>query len=508
MSTAVLTPPQPFIEMRRPDVALLDRRGPVLLLLLAWSAFLFLYGIGQSDLYRTEGLRAILGAEFLRSGNWVVPTLYGEPLLTKPPGSYAAIALASWPTGHVTTLTARLPSVAAAILTVACFYATFARMFGRRAGLAAAALLPASVMWLERVPTAEIDLLQLAWVAAALLAFLCALECAETDEQDRRWEWFWWQLALLAVAGGVLTKWTAPAFFYLTVIPLLWWRGRVNLLWRWPHLTAAALAVVPCLAWAAAAVSMVGWDTFRETVGREALQRLSPAHHPRAYPWRELLEFPLGFLVTNLPWSAFALLTLRPSFAGIWDARGRRMLQLLHCWTWANLLFWTIVPGHRPRHAFPLQPGLAGLAALVWVAWLTGKLPWPWPRLAPAKVLAGLLICWLAVKLGHAHVVAPARDHGRHTRATGERLAAAVPAQATLHLCGLKDEGVLFYYGRPARRIADFRDQGQMREAEYLLLTEAEWQQWPTDSPAAAIERLHDEQGAPIVLVRRGADAR
>jgi 4-amino-4-deoxy-L-arabinose transferase-like glycosyltransferase len=399
-------------------------------------------------------------------------------------------------------VTARLPSAVAATLTVLLFYATFARAFGRRAGLAAAALLPASVMWLERVPTAEIDLLQLAWVAAALLALARALEEAEALEPVQWREWLWWQAALLAVAGGVLTKWTAPAFFYLSAVPLLWWRGRLRLLFGWPHLAAAALGAMVCLAWAAAAVRLAGWETFRDTVGREALQRLSPAHHPRAYPWRELLEFPLGFLATNLPWSAVALVTLRPAFAGLWGERGRRLLQLFHCWAWTNLAFWTLVPGHRPRHAMPLQPALAGLAATVWVAWLTGRLRWPLRRLSPGRALAVLLAGWLAVKLGHAHLVVPARDHDRHTHETGARLAELVPAGETLYLGALKDEGVLFYYGRPARRLADAADGPPAAGAAYLVLTEAEWRGWPPGRPAEVVEALRDEQGAPIVLVR------
>ena len=61
----------------------------------------------------------------------------------------------------------------------------------------------------------------------------------------------------------------------------------------------------------------------------------------------ELLTFPLEFLLSNLPWSAVTLLTLRPTFARVWDQRGRLLLQLFLCWTWANLLFWAVVPGHR-----------------------------------------------------------------------------------------------------------------------------------------------------------------
>lgn len=508
MSVAVLTPPPRRAALPTATPPPLERRGPALLILLALCGLLFLYGIGQGDLYRTEGLRALLGEEFLRTGNWIVPTLYGEPLLTKPPGIYSAIALASWPAGRVSTVTARLPSAFAATVTVFLFYATFARAFGRPAGLAAAAILPASVMWLERVPSAEIDLLQLAWVAAALLALARAVEEAESPVPVRWREWLWWQVALLAVAGGVLTKWTAPAFFYLTAVPLLWWRGRLRLLFGWPHLAAAALGALPCLAWAGAAISLAGWETFRDTVGREALQRLSPAHHPRAYPWRELLTFPLEFLLTNLPWSAAALLTLRPAFARLWDERGRRLLQLFHCWAWANLLFWTLVPGHRPRHGMPLQPALAGLAALVWVAWLSGRLRWPLRRLSPGRALAVLLALWLVVKLGHAHVVIPARDRDRHTHQTGERLAALVPAEEVLYLGNLKDEGVLFYYGRPSRRLAEAAGGQPPAGAAYLVLTEAEWKKWPAERPVEVIEPLRDEQGEPIFLVRAGVAAR
>jgi 4-amino-4-deoxy-L-arabinose transferase-like glycosyltransferase len=480
----------------------LERRGPALVILVCFCAFLFLYGVGQGDLYRTEGLRALIGQEFLRSGNWIVPELYGEPLLTKPPGIYAAIALTGLPFGQVTTITARLPSALAATATVLLFYATFARLFGRRCGLAAAALLPASIMWLERVPTAEIDLVQLAWVAAALLALPRAIEAAEAHDPRRWHEWLWWQVALLAVAGGVLTKWTAPAFFYLTAVPLLWWRGRLRLLFGWPHLLAAVLGALPCFVWAGAAIWLAGWETFRDTVGREALQRLSPAHHPRAYPWLEVPVFPVEFLLANLPWSAVALLTLRPSFSRLWDARGRLLLQLFHCWTWTNLCFWAVVPGHRPRHELPLQPGLAGLAALVWIAWLTGRLHWPWRRLSAGRALAGILAVWLIVKLGHAHIIIPARDRGRHTRETGERLAALVPEGETLYLGALKDEGILFYYNRPARRFSETLSAMNGLGSAYLALTEAEWRNCTPASNVRMIESMRDEQGEPIFLVR------
>jgi 4-amino-4-deoxy-L-arabinose transferase-like glycosyltransferase len=484
----------------RPGLRALRRRALPVTLLLAWCGCLFFYGLGTGELYQTESLRAVVGAEMLRGGSWVVPTLYGEPLLTKPPGMYLAVALASWPFGHVTALTARLPSALAGTAAVLLFYATFARRLGRRAGLAAAAPLPACLLWLARVPSAEIDLLQLAWVVGGLCCFLRALELAEMPGTGAARQWLWWQAALLCVAGGVLTKWTAPAFFYLSVFLLLLRRGRLRLLLGTPHLAAAAVAGGLCLAWLWAAAARVGWDVLWGTVAREALQRLSPHHHPRPYPWGELITFPLSFLAASLPFSACAVWALRPGFSRLWGERARRLLGLLHCWTWGNLLFWTLVPGHRPRHVLPLQPGLAALAAFVWVAWLTGRLRWPLPRLRPGVVLVGLLVCWLAVKVVFVQAVVPARDRGRQPQARGQQIAARVPPGETLYLCHLKDEGILFYYGRPARRLADFHSLPRDRPA-YLLLTEAEWRAWPGPEPAEVVLEMTDEQGAAIYLV-------
>lgn len=480
---------------------------------------LFFHGLNHGDLWRTEGLRAIIAAEFLRSGNWVVPTLYGEPLFTKPPGHYAAIALVSWPFGGVTTWSARLPSALAATVTVCLFAAYFRRQLGVRAGLVAALALPTSFMWLDKVPTAEIDGLQVAWVSAALLCFLRALETEEKGTWGmQRAEslppaaFGWWLAALLCVAGGVLTKWTAPAFFYGTVVPLLWWRGRLRSLVGWPHLLGVAAAGGLVLAWVAAAVAQTGWHVFYDTVSREALQRLSPgynaiarqvmaAHHRDTLPaWVETVLHPFVVFGAALPWSAAALVTLRPGFARVWDERGRFLLQALHCWAWPNLLFWSLVPEHAPRHSFPLFPGIAGLAALVWIAWLTGKLTWPVPRLRPLPALLTVLALWLVIKLVFVHAIIPHRNRDRQPKVRGEQLAAAVPPGAVLYLFRMKDECTMFYYGRPVRRLPGPADLPPSDEPLYCILEAAEWRHW-SGRPAEALLHLQDEQGAAIVLV-------
>lgn len=494
-----------------------------LLLVLGLCSFLFFHGLSAGDFYRTEGLRALIAQEFLRSGDWIVPRLYGQPHLTKPPGMYAAIALGSWPAGTVCEWTARLPSAAAATLAVVLFSGYFRRQLGSLAGLVAAVVLPMSILWLTYTPSAEIDMLQVAWVTAAILCFLRALEIAEAcpptawvhvsalscqlkpiaPHHGSKVECLWWLAALLCVAGGFLTKWTAPAFFYGTVVPLLWWRRRLRLLVRWPHLVSVSLAASLCLAWIGAVVALAGWSTFADTVSREALLRLLPGEH-RPYPWSKLLTHPLLLLATTLPWSAVALVALWPGFAQLFDPRGQRLLQALHCWVWPNLFFWSVVPERAVRHSFPLFPGLAGLATLVWLAWLTGRLRWPFSPLRPAPVLAGALALWLLVKLTFVHVAIPARNETRQPRAKGEQLAACVPEGKTLYVFGLKnkDEGILFYYGRAVRRLPGPACLSPSEGSVYALLDEPEWREEKWAQAAEVILPLQDEQGAVIVLVR------
>jgi 4-amino-4-deoxy-L-arabinose transferase-like glycosyltransferase len=472
-------------------------RAADVLLLVALGGFLFFYGLGAGQLRGTECLRALIAEGFLRSGNWIVPVLYGEPLFTKPPGMYAAIALVSWPFGAVSEETARLPSAIAAVLTVLLVYWYFGRQLGRQGGLVAALVLPLSPLWLEKAPSAEIDMLQVAWVTGAILFFLRALE-AEEDKETRSWPW--WTASLLCVAGGVLTKWTAPVFFYLTVVPLLWWRGRLRLLLGRRHLASAALAAGICLAWAAAAVALTGWDVFAATVSNEALQRLSPSHSPRPYPWLTSLAHPLKLLTFALPGSALALVTLRRGFADLWDERGRRLLQALHCWAWPNILFWSLPTEHTPRHSFPLFPALSGLAAFVVLAWLTGRLPWRLPRVTPRQLLVGMLALWLVVKVAYVQVEVPRRQVRGGPRAAAAALAELVPGGWILYILRLKDEGVMFYYGGEVRRVAG--PATLPAGPVYCVLNAEEWRDWDPSRRAEVVRCLYDGQGDPIYLVR------
>ena len=81
-------------------------------------------------------------------------------------------------------------------------------------------------------------------------------------------------------------------------------------------------------------------------------------------------------------------------------------------------------------------------------------------------------------------------------------VAALVPEGTILYLFRLKDEGLLFYYGRPARRLSSPEQLPASDQPLYCVLTAEEWQDWPSGRRAEALRHLSDSQGDPLVLVR------
>jgi hypothetical protein len=152
------------------------------------------------------------------------------------------------------------------------------------------------------------------------------------------------------------------------------------------------------------------------------------------------------------------------------------------------------VPNHNVRYALPISPGLMGLGVMGLIG--TGALP-VGSRLR--RIVIGFLVVWLIVKIVFVEVVIPRRTAGRDAAATAARLRDLVPPNEPLFLFKLKDEGVMFYYGRPTRKL---HDPCELPRPGYAVLIQQEWDARAALGGVELIQWMYDQQGDPLVLVR------
>jgi 4-amino-4-deoxy-L-arabinose transferase-like glycosyltransferase len=471
-------------------------------LLALWSSFLFVYGIHQGDLYRTEGLRAIVGAEMFRSGDWLVPRLYGEPILTKPPLFYWCIAATGKIFGEVTIWSCRLPSAVAGLLAVLLVYFIVRRYYGPKWGLLAALTLPCSFLWLDKGSSAEIDTLLVLWVIGA---WGCLLRATENDNGN----FGWWAAALLCVAASVLTKWIGFLFFYAMAIPFLAWRKQFVLFFRWPHIAAALIGVAVVCLWLGPLVNELGGSYVWSALWKEGASKAGEGPHKHLL--LDALEHPFKILAVCLPWSVVALYGLWQMIAPRNSKYRCEMAEAsLICWAISGTLMMTIFPDHNMRQSFALVPAWTLLGILQIRKWLAGAACEEHLRIKPSLVV-GFLCAWCLIKVAYIQFLVPARYHQRpRLDQQASTMRAFVPEAETLYLQGVKDECLMFTYGRTVKRIGSWEAKPNLStpfghsEMIYCILTERERADWVPSlrNRIQREERLLDAQNEPVTLVQ------
>src|SRR5262245_32077540 len=144
----------------------------------AWRAALWVtaaavamvaFDLGRRILATNDEARfAMLAQDVLTRGHWMFPQLNGFPYDNKPPLLVWLIALASWPGGHVTQLTAALPSALAAVGTALVVFAVGRSLFGVTAGRLAALVAVTTQGWFLQAPLPMPDMLMTFFITAAV----------------------------------------------------------------------------------------------------------------------------------------------------------------------------------------------------------------------------------------------------------------------------------------------------------------------------------------------------
>lgn len=458
-------------------------------------------GWATGDLLGNEGLRARVAAEMAANSSahaplgprsWWVPRLDGEPLLTKPPLQYWMVAALGRCTGRVGALEARFPSVIGWLVLVGLACRVGYRKWGNAGALSTLLVMPLSLAVLTQVPSAELDLPLCAWVFGGLVAWEALVR------SGGEFGLAWWGLGL-CLLGGFLQKWTGPAFMLPVIGFWLVWKKDWRLLARPLPWMVAVVVLAGALGWLVMAGRETGWEVLWQTVvRREGLEHLSPAHHGRPYPFHEWATYPFQVLAMGLP-GCLAL--------GGWalvsqDRRntlsGDGWLQILFLGVVLPLLFWTLIPGHKPRHALPVIPPLmalsAGVLASVWPQWN--------PRYArrASVALAVVAVIWVGIKAGQVTLKAFRAGQAASPTQVARELALVLEREGAQVQVGLlRDDGLLLALADLGIRV-DRRRGGEWRTDSPILVTAAERAHF---GGAGLLLEGVDQQGKPIFLLDR-----
>jgi dolichol-phosphate mannosyltransferase len=320
-------------------------RCAALILVLLAAGLLFFGGMQSPLLEPEEAVYAEVPREMAVTGSWIVPLRLGRPYYEKPPllywlimAGYAAFGVHEW--------AARLFAGAAGLGTVLVTLWWGTRMFGFRAGLAAAMILCLSPRFVHQARMITMD---------GLLCICVALSLALGQQamQPGRLKRGFWFLSAAACGLGVLAK--GPVAVILTVFPLF--------AYRFLYRNAAQPGVRHWLAYLGTAAGLaVPWFVALAWQDLGFLKEYFWTHHVEMRFVRPLHDEPIWFyvpvlLLGMLPWTLL-LPGLAWSIARHSPKMPADLKFVLVCCLWC-FIFFSAADCKRMGYILPAMPALA-----------------------------------------------------------------------------------------------------------------------------------------------------
>lgn len=371
----------------------------VLLVVLSLAAFLPGF-TGLPPVDRDEPRFAQASRQMLASGDFIDIRFQDGTRYKKPAGIYwlqsAAVALTGRTEGSAQIWRYRLPSLAAAVLSV-LLTARIAALFAGAAGGLAAGLLMAGMVLLgaeARLATTDAVLLATVLAAQSVLARLYG-RARDTGFHDRtplplaQRALFWGAMALSLLIKGPV----GPMIVALTAAALAVAHRRASWLAALRPLSGLVFLMVLVLPWYVAITLKAGHAFWDEALGRDLMAKIGKGQEGHGAPPGTYL----GLLwLTFLP----ASLALALALPGVWAARRSPGIAFAMAWALPGWLVFEAASTKLVHYVLPLYPALAIAVALVWAAAVRATIG-PWRRLA-IGALCALPFALLAVVGGYA----------------------------------------------------------------------------------------------------------
>ncbi len=356
---------------------------------LIWVLFaalvvLWLGTLGWRDLVPTdEGRYAEIPREMVVSGDWVTPRLDGFKYFEKPPLQYWATAV-SYEVFGFGEWQARLWTGLTGLFSVLFTGWVGTRLFNRRTGVFAAAVLASMFYWNAMSHINTLDMGTAATMSASLMAFLLAQRPDASRAQTRWWMWACWAfMALAMLSKGLIGILLPGAALVLYTLIYRNWR-----LWTRLYIVSGLLIFLaiaaPWFIW----VQARNPEFFDYFFIYQQFTRFLTSELKRPGPWWYF--FPililgvlpwLGSLVPAL-WKSASQPALRGATFGGAQYRNLHAQGMLLIWAVFIFVFFSISKSKLPSYILPIFPAIALLIADYLDRAQRGALRWQFALLA------------------------------------------------------------------------------------------------------------------------------
>ncbi len=433
-----------------------SRLRAVLVVLLVW-AVIYLPALGSIAIKGEEGRRILPAIAMLKSGNYIIPEVGGNPYFRKPPLVNWLVAASFRIFGGRNEWTARLPS-AVAVLAVAIAFVTVARAsLGPRGSIIAALIWMTNIGMIEKGRLIEIEALYISLCGLAIIFWLSSLV-------QRRSPWQIWVPASIFLGLGLLAKGPIHLiFFYAIVFAVSWQMKEWRVLIHPAHFAGLAIMLGIFAAWAipflhstTTHVAAIKWSN--QFTGR--LQGID-------FKFVNWIQNIPRSLIYFLPW---VLLFPFVRFSKFHDYAGHRVARALTWGIAVPFLIVNLIPGGVPRYSMPV---IAPASWLLAMSYAGHALQWPretdvtderrWVKIVALFVGVGLVVGGIGYPL-----TAVILRNRQQVKTAAAEINAVVPPNETLYAVDPEYQPVFFYVKAPLEYVSHV--QGLPAGARYFVV--------------------------------------
>lgn len=253
-----------------------------------------------------EGIRSGVALEMHLSGNYLMPTLNGEPYFNKPPLYNWILLGAHALSGSFDERTARNTTLLFLLLFAATVFWKMRAELGHHAGMLGALMLLTSgrILFWD-------SMLGLIDICFSWLIYLNWMVMYHYGRKSRYWTMFILSYGLTAL--GFLLKGLPALVFQAISLPVaLYLLGQIRALLRWPHAAGMAAGLLVGGAYYLAYARQVSLETAFSVLLDQSLQR-TVTHYSWTDTLVHLFTFPFEQVYHFLPWSLLVVLIAHPA---------------------------------------------------------------------------------------------------------------------------------------------------------------------------------------------------